>query len=250
MLHPLTIFPISLTHSHHKQAKETNVTEYVSCNGYKPCAYFKGRYYLTLELTDAPTSAPTNSPTFSPTMSPTDVPTATNHTNPPSPDPTGQPTMEPTWDPTTIPTINYTTSLSPTMSPTLAPTLSNNLTRSPTASPTRNYTTLNPEWPFLSNETCARAQEDPYDEYFQDVIYIIDECLPYSYYAVYNDTNLTKLDNPNGWFPAGSMFNDNDTQAEMAFVVSETNDTVYLSRTCYEDAFGNPLSISSALYLS
>ena len=233
-----------------EKAKATNVTEYVSCNGYKPCAYFKGRYYLTLELTDAPTSAPTHSPTFSPTMSPTDVPTAFNHTKPPSPDPSMVPTMEPTYNPTYIPTLNPFITDDPTAAPTFAPTLSNNLTRSPTSSPTRNYTTLNPEYPFLANETCARAQEDPYDEYFQDIIYIIDECLPYSYYAVYNGTNLTKVDNPNGWFPAGSMFMDNDTQAVMNQVVSETNDTIYLSRTCYEDAFGNPLSISSALYLS
>ena len=236
-------------------AKGTNLTEYVSCNGYKPCAYFKGRYYITLELTDAPTSAPTHSPTHSPTMSPTDVPTATNKTAPPSPDPTGNPTMEPTWDPTYIPTLNPTFK-NETLQPSRAPSWAYNWTHAPTASPTRNYTTLNPEYPFLANETCARAQDEPLSEYWQDIIYITDQCLPYSYIAEYNGTNLSGITNENGWpnsngwFPGGSMFTDNDTQAAMAIIVSDTNDSVYISRTCHEDAFGNPLSISSALYLS
>lgn len=191
------------------------INPFVSCRGTKSCPYFHGRYYLTKIFTDSPTFDPTPSPTIDPTPKPSNNPTEINGTLYPSPDPTLAPSFNPTINPTQSPLINIS-ALNYTFNPTITPT------KSPI-----DY------FPYLQNETCAKSENN---DYYQDILYVIDICIPY----IYNKTNVSNANNG-----ADSMYNKNITS-----IINKYNGTAYISRKCNKDKFGTPLSISSSLFLS
>ena len=200
--------------------KDLNITNpFISCDAAKTCPYFKGRYYITKILTASPTSDPTQYPSTDPTPTPTDYPTATNGTRNPSPDPTHSPTLEPT-------------TASPTL-PSAAPSITLNTTYAPSINPTSSPIDFAPYFP---NETCARSDYGGTAYYYQDIIYVIDTCLPYKFNK---STGLAA----NG--EGVSMYGNNVTN-----LLRGENITGYLTRKCDDDEFGVPLSISSALFTS
>eukprot|EP01084_Bolivina_argentea_P101133 181376_1 len=150
LLYNLTEADINATYAH-LYPYETN--PFISCRSTKSCPYFKGRYYITKILTDAPTADPTSYPSTNPTPSPSNHPTVINGTLYPSPSPTKIPTISPTNIPSFTPTVNNYTS-NPSITPTLNPI----------------------NWgPYFPNETCAKTE---LNGYYQENVYVIDICIP------------------------------------------------------------------------